>query len=66
MTTIISAQDIVLLSGQPGIRIEMDNMGRSISVLTEIDQRVVVLTCFGDFAQFDEIAATLKARTAST
>jgi heat shock protein HslJ len=59
--TIISEEEIVLSSGQPGTRIEMDSMGRSISVITEIKERVVVLTCFGDFAIFDEIAFTLQA-----
>jgi len=59
--TIISERDIVLQSGQPGIRMEMDSMGRSISVITQINERVVVLTCFGDFTRFDEIAGTIKA-----
>jgi hypothetical protein len=40
---------------------EMDSMGRSNSVIIEIKERVVVLTCFGNIAQFDEIALTLCA-----
>lgn len=59
-STLISEAEIVLQSRQPGIRIELDSMGRSVSVLTEVNKRVVVLTCFGDFASFDEIAFTLK------
>jgi heat shock protein HslJ len=59
--TILSEEEINLQSGQPGIRIELDSMGRSISVITEINERVVVITCFGDFSLFDEIAATLIA-----
>jgi len=58
--TILSESEIVLNSGQTGIRIEFDSMGRSISVITEIDERAVLLTCFGDFSLIDEIAITLK------
>jgi hypothetical protein len=36
-------------------------MGRSISLVTEINSMIVVLTCFGDFTLVDEIAVTLKA-----
>jgi hypothetical protein len=35
-------------------------MGRAAVFITELDQRVVLLTCFGDFTLVDEIAATLK------
>ena len=45
----------------PGIRFELDSMGRSNALVTEINGRVIVLTCFGDFTQFDEIAVTLSA-----
>jgi hypothetical protein len=34
-------------------------MGRSLSLVTEISERAVVLTCFGELAPFDEIAVTL-------
>ena len=61
LTTILSREDIVLQSGQPGIRVELDSMGRSISVIAEMNESVVVLTCFGDFSLFDAIAVTLKA-----
>jgi len=60
MTTIISEGEIILQSGQPGIRIELDSMGRSNSIITEINKRVIVVTCFGDFARFDEIADTIR------
>jgi len=60
MTTILSEQEIILSSGQPGFRFELNSMGRSNSVITEINERIVVLSCFGDFAQFDEIAVTLR------
>jgi heat shock protein HslJ len=60
LTTILSEEEITLASGQLAIRVEMDSMGRSNSVITEIDGRVVVLTCFGDFTHFDEIAATIN------
>jgi len=61
-TTIVSEEAIDLPSGKPGIRFELDSMGRSISVITEINERVVVLTCYGDFALVDEIMATLKSK----
>lgn len=60
MTTILSEQEIILSSGQPGFRFELNNMGPSNALITEINGRVVVLTCFGDFTLFDEIAVTLK------
>jgi hypothetical protein len=59
--TVVSEREIVLQSGKPGIRMEVDSMGRSISLITEINERVVVLACFGELAPFDEIAATLSA-----
>ena len=59
--TVVSEREIVLQSGQPGIRFEVESMGRSLSLITEIDERVVVLTCFGELAPFDEIAVTLGA-----
>jgi hypothetical protein len=36
-------------------------MGRSLSLITEINERVVVLTCFGELEPFDQIATTLSA-----
>ena len=57
--TIVSEQEIVLLSGRPGIRLEVDSMGRSVSLITEINELTVVLTCHGEPAPFDEIAVTL-------
>jgi hypothetical protein len=44
-----------------GQRFVIDSMGRAIVFITEINQRVVLLTCFGDFSSVDEIAATLQA-----
>ena len=61
MTTILSEQEINLSSGQPGFRFELNNMGRANALITGINGRVIVLTCFGDFTQFDEITVTLKA-----
>lgn len=61
LTTIVSEREIVLGSGQTATRFEIDSMGRSNSVITEINERAVALTCFGDFTPFDQIAATLKA-----
>jgi hypothetical protein len=60
MTMILSEEEIVLGSGEPAIRVELDNMGRSNVVITEIKGRVITLGCFGDFSQFDEIADTIR------
>jgi hypothetical protein len=38
----------------------MESLGESISVVTELVGRVVVLTCFGNSSQMDEVAATLN------
>ena len=59
--TVVSEREMVLQSGRPGTRFEVDSMGRSLSLITEINERVVVLTCFGELAPFDEIAVTLGA-----
>ncbi|MHC4432579.1 MAG: META domain-containing protein [Planctomycetota bacterium] len=59
--TIVSEGEIVLLSGRTGTRFEVESMGRSLSLVTEVNERVVVLTCFGDLAPFDQIAVTLGA-----
>lgn len=61
LATIVSEQEIVLQSGEQGIRREVESMGPSISVYTEVNERTVVLTCFGEFALFDQIAGTLGA-----
>jgi len=35
-------------------------MGRATVSITELNQRTVLLTCFGDFTLVDEIAVTLS------
>jgi heat shock protein HslJ len=57
--TVVAEQEIILQSGRPGMRFEVESMGRSLSLVTEINERVVVLTCFGEFEPFDAIAVTL-------
>ncbi len=61
MTTIVSEQQITLGSGLPGQRFEIASMGIATVFITEIDQRVILLNCFGDFTPVDQIAATLRA-----
>jgi heat shock protein HslJ len=61
MATILSEQEVVLLSGETGIRREVDSLGRSLSLYTEVNGQVVILICFGDFGLFDDIALTLGA-----
>jgi heat shock protein HslJ len=57
--TILSEQEIALNSGQTGVRMEVDSMGRSLSLVAEVDERAVALTCFGAPGPFDEIGVTL-------
>jgi hypothetical protein len=57
--TIVSEQEVVLQSGRLGIRREVESLGRSLSLYAEVNERAVVLTCFGELAPFDEIAVTL-------
>ncbi len=59
--TIVSEQEIALQSGKPGTRIEVESLGPSISLITEVNDRAIVLTCFGELAPFDETALTLGA-----
>jgi hypothetical protein len=59
VVTIASEQEIVLQSGKPGTRIEVESLGRSVSLITEVNGRAAVLTCFGELTSFDEIAATI-------
>jgi hypothetical protein len=63
-TTIVSEREIVLHSGQSGMRFELESMGRARALITTLqaaagNERTVVLTCFGEPAPFDEIAVTL-------
>lgn len=60
MTTIVSEDEVILQSGLKGQRFVIDSMGRATVFVSELNQRVVILTCFGDFALVDEIAVTLK------
>jgi heat shock protein HslJ len=60
MTTIVSDEEFIFQSGLYGQRFVIDSMGRAVVFITEIDQRVVLLTCFGDFSEVDQIAATLQ------
>jgi hypothetical protein len=60
-STIVSEQEITLLSGQSGTRIETESLGRALSLVTEVNAKTVALTCFGEFGPFDEIAFTLIA-----
>jgi peptidyl-Lys metalloendopeptidase len=59
LSTIVSEQEVVLQSGQVGTRFEIDSLGRSLSMVTEVNEQTVVLTCFGELAPFDQIALTL-------
>jgi heat shock protein HslJ len=60
MTTIVSEDKFILHSGLAGQRFVIDSMGCATVFIAELNQRVVILTCFGDFALVDEIAVTLN------
>jgi len=60
MTAIVSEDEFILHSGLTGQRFIIDSMGRATVFITELNQRVVILTCFGDFTLVDEIAVTLN------
>jgi len=59
-TTIVSDEEITLKSGLIGRRFVIDSMGRAVVLVVEINQRLVKLTCFGNFAPVDDIAQTLR------
>ena len=60
MTTIAAEESFTLQNGLTGQRFVIDSMGRATVFLTEINQRVVLLTCFGDFTPVDAMATTLN------
>jgi hypothetical protein len=58
--TILSEVEIVLKSRQQGIQMEVESMGRSKFLVTEVNGQVVVLNCTGELDPFDEVAVTLS------
>jgi heat shock protein HslJ len=59
-TDILSEDTFVLESGLPGRRFVIDSLGQATVFVTELNQGVVTLTCFGDFTLVDEIAVTIN------
>ena len=57
--TVMSEQEVILTSGQLGTRLEIENRGHSLSLMTEVNNHTVTMICFGEFAPFDDIAVTL-------
>jgi heat shock protein HslJ len=66
ITTIVSEKEIVLNSGNPAGVFVVDSMGRSTTMVTNINDRLVTFTCWGEFELFDEIAATVHATAESS
>ena len=60
-STLVAQDEVVLQSGERGVRLEVDSMGRSVSLVTEVNGRVLVLTCFGEAEAVDTIGATIHA-----
>ena len=61
MTTIIADEEFIFQSGFSGRRFVIDSMGQAMVFIAEFNRRVILLTCFGNFTQVDEIAKTIKA-----
>jgi hypothetical protein len=59
--TVVSERELVLNSGLIGTRMEIESMGNSLSLVGEVGDRALILSCFGEFEPFDEIAVTLSA-----
>ncbi len=59
MTTILAEEEFAFPDGVIGKYFEIDSMGQSAVFIAEVNNRVVSLTCFGDFSMTAEIAATL-------
>lgn len=58
--TIVSEREFILLSGDKGMRLEIDSLGRSVLFIADLNHSTIALSCFGDFTLVDEIAVTLK------
>lgn len=58
-STIISEETVILNYGENAIRFEIDSLGRSLFLVTEIEDKVITLVCFGNLDRFDQIAFTL-------
>lgn len=61
LSTIVSEEELILESGLIGRRFVIESMGTSVALVADVNHRVVVLTCFGDFTPVDSIAMTLQA-----
>jgi heat shock protein HslJ len=59
--TILSEREFVLQSGDKGMRLEIDSLGRSVLFLADLNHSSIALSCFGDLTLVDEIASTLRA-----
>jgi heat shock protein HslJ len=59
LSTILSEEEIFLQSGLSGTRMERESMGTALSLITEVNELVITLTCHGESELFDEIASTI-------
>jgi hypothetical protein len=59
-TTILSQEEVTLPSGLTGIRVQLEGMGSSLAMVGEINDRTIVLICFGEFEPFDTIMETIR------
>lgn len=60
LSTILSQDEVALVSGLPGLRVELEGWGGSLTMFTLINNKVIAFTCYGAFEYFDEIAGTIS------
>ena len=60
LSEIVSRQDLILASGYPGLRVELEGWGGSLTMFVVLDGRLVSLTCYGEFNYFDQIGGSIR------
>jgi len=60
IATVLTEETLTLSSGQTAYRFEIDSMGRANVLLTGIEGRWVLFTCFGEMQVFETVAGTLR------
>jgi hypothetical protein len=60
LSTILSQEDVTLTSGLPGLRVELEGWGGSLTMFTTVNDNLIAYTCYGPFEYFNEIAGTIR------
>lgn len=66
ITTIVSEEEILLSSGNSGTILVIDSMGRSTTLVTKINNKLITFTCWGESVYFKQIAVTLRGSDANS